>query len=228
AIVIWEETIGETQPKVAAILHQLATVHERQRTFSAAGPLRLRRIEILKKSVGDTHPRVAMAWGRLAGLYTRQSRLDDADKAYRAAFEILDHGTGPPHPALSRALRSYVVFLKKSGRHGEAVEFDAALRQLQGAVYRLGGGVTPPKLIEKREPESSEEARKLRIDGTVVMSVVIDEQGVPTAITVVAPAGFGMDEKAVEAVSAWRFQPAEKDGKPVAAVASIEVNFRIL
>jgi len=73
----------------------------------------------------------------------------------------------------------------------------------------------------------SEKARKAKYQGVVLVSTVIDEQGNPTDIKVVKSVGMGLDEKAVESVNRSRFQPAIKDGKPVAAQITIAVNFRL-
>ena len=97
-----------------------------------------------------------------------------------------------------------------------------------GGVYRIGGGVSSPQLVYKVEPEYSEEARKAKFQGTVVLYVVVDEKGLPRDLKVVRPLGLGLDEKAVEAVTKWRFKPGYKDGRPVAVAATIEVNFRLL
>ncbi len=97
-----------------------------------------------------------------------------------------------------------------------------------GGVYRIGGGVSSPVIVYRVEPEYSEEARKAKFQGTVVLSIVIDERGVPTNFKVVRPLGLGLDEKAIEAVQKWRFKPGQKDGRPVAVMATIEVNFRLL
>jgi len=97
-----------------------------------------------------------------------------------------------------------------------------------GGVYRIGGGVTAPTLIYKVEPEYSEEARKAKFQGTVVLYVVVDEKGMPRDLKVVRALGLGLDEKAIEAVKKWRFRPGYLNGKAVAVAATIEVNFRLL
>ncbi len=97
-----------------------------------------------------------------------------------------------------------------------------------GGVYRIGGGVSAPALLFKVEPEYSEEARKAKFQGTVVLYVVVDEKGQPRDLKVVRPLGLGLDEKAIEAVQKWRFRPGQLNGKPVSVAATIEVNFRLL
>jgi TonB family protein len=97
-----------------------------------------------------------------------------------------------------------------------------------GGVYRIGGGVSAPGVLSKVEPEYSEEARKAKWQGTVVVSVIVDEVGRPRNVRVLRSLGLGLDQKAVEAVSQWKFKPGLKDGKPVPVFATIEVNFRLL
>ncbi len=97
-----------------------------------------------------------------------------------------------------------------------------------GGVYRVGGGVSQPILVKKVEPEYSEEARKAKFQGTVVLSIIVDEGGMPRQIRVARALGLGLDEKAIDAVQKWRFRPAYKDGKAVAVYATVEVNFRLL
>ena len=97
-----------------------------------------------------------------------------------------------------------------------------------GGVFHMGGGVTAPSVLYKVEPEYSEEARKAKYQGTVVLYVEVDAAGRPTNLKVVRSLGLGLDEKAIEAVEKWKFRPGYKDGKPVTVAATIEVNFRLL
>jgi TonB family protein len=97
-----------------------------------------------------------------------------------------------------------------------------------GGVFRVGGGVTAPTLVYKVEPEYSEEARKAKYQGTVVLYVEVDPTGHARNLKVVRSLGLGLDEKAIEAVNKWKFRPGYKDGKPVTVAATIEVNFRLL
>jgi len=96
-----------------------------------------------------------------------------------------------------------------------------------GGVFRVGGGVSAPKLIYGPEPEFSEEARKAKFQGTVGIACVVGPDGIPHDIRVTRSVGLGLDEKAIETVKTWRFEPGTKDGKPVATYASIEVTFHL-
>jgi protein TonB len=97
-----------------------------------------------------------------------------------------------------------------------------------GGVYRVGGGVTSPVVLSKKDPEYSEEARKAKYQGTVLLSIEVSASGTASNIKVVRSLGLGLDEKAIEAVKQWKFKPGYKDGKPVTVAATIEVNFRLL
>jgi periplasmic protein TonB len=95
-------------------------------------------------------------------------------------------------------------------------------------AYRIGGDVLPPVLISKVEPEYSEQARKAKYSGSVLLSVIVDERGIPRNIQVVRTLGLGLDQKAIEAVQRWRFRPGTRNGKAVPVVAAVEVSFRLL
>jgi protein TonB len=96
-----------------------------------------------------------------------------------------------------------------------------------GGAYRVGGGVSAPKAIYAPDPEYSEEARKVKHMGTVVLWLVVGADGKPRDIRVSRTLGLGLDEKAIEAVKNWRFEPAMRDGKPVAVQINVEVNFHL-
>jgi TonB family protein len=97
----------------------------------------------------------------------------------------------------------------------------------EGPVYRVGQGVTAPRAIQMSEPEYSEAARKVRYQGTCVLSLVVNAEGQPEDIKIERAIGLGLDAKAVDAVKRWRFQPAMKNGVPVAASIRVEVNFHL-
>jgi TonB family protein len=96
-----------------------------------------------------------------------------------------------------------------------------------GGAYRVGGGVSAPRGLYMPDPDYSEEARKAKYQGTVVLWVVIGADGKPHEMRVQRSLGMGLDQKAMEAVNKWKFEPARKDGVPVAVQVHIEVNFRL-
>jgi len=122
----------------------------------------------------------------------------------------------------------------RAGLEGGALQSERSAVRLEAcsvhdnAAATFGGGVSAPVATYKPEPEYSEEARKAKYQGEVWLSVVVDEKGVPQQIKVTRKLGLGLDEKAIEAVSKWRFKPGMKDGKPVAVQATIAVSFHLL
>jgi TonB family protein len=96
-----------------------------------------------------------------------------------------------------------------------------------GGAFRVGNGVSAPRALDTPDPEYSEEARKAKYQGTVVLWLVVGPDGKPRDIKVARALGMGLDQKAIEAVRNWKFEPAMKDGKPVAVQINVEVNFRL-
>jgi TonB family protein len=96
-----------------------------------------------------------------------------------------------------------------------------------GGLFRVGGGVLPPKGIFMPDPEYSDEARKAKYQGVCVLYVEVSPDGTTHNIRVVRSLGLGLDEKAIEAVKKWKFEPAKKDGTPVSVAVNIEVSFHL-
>src|SRR5579872_12090 len=96
-----------------------------------------------------------------------------------------------------------------------------------GGVFRMGSGATPPRAIYSPEPEFSEEARKAKYQGVCTLGVIVDAQGRPTNIRVLNSLGMGLDEKEIQAVKTWRFEPAMKDGHAVRFEIAVEVDFHL-
>lgn len=96
-----------------------------------------------------------------------------------------------------------------------------------GGIFHVGGGVSAPKALDTPDPDYSEEARKAKYQGTVILWLIVDQGGNPRDIKVARSLGMGLDQKAIEAVRRWKFEPAMKDGKPVAVQINVEVNFRL-
>ena len=95
------------------------------------------------------------------------------------------------------------------------------------AVYELGDGVTAPKPIYTPNPEYVDKARKAKINGVVVLAMTVTAEGNVRDVTVIKSLDSGLDKQAIAAVRTWKFEPATKDGKPVAVHLKTETNFRL-
>jgi TonB family protein len=165
----------------------------------------------------------------------RRNNMAETEALYKSALAAQPAGSAES----AVTMRVYAEFLRKQGRADEASTLDAsaaAIRKatsssgpaVSGDVYRVGQGVSAPSVLQKVDPEYSDEARAVALDGTVVLSVEIGPDGFGHNARVVRGLGLGLDESALDAISQWRFQPGLKDGQPVTVLATIEINFRLL
>jgi protein TonB len=99
---------------------------------------------------------------------------------------------------------------------------------VSGIAAKYASDATQPVLIYKVEPEYSEEARKSKLQGEVVLRIEVDARGLAQNISVVESLGLGLDERAMAAVARWKFRPGYSSGKPVVTAAIIHVTFRLL
>ena len=90
-----------------------------------------------------------------------------------------------------------------------------------------GGAFARPRLIAPAEPQYTPEALQARLQGTVRISLIVGEDGIPRNLKVVSGLGMGLDEKALEAAARYRFQAGLRNGEPAAVPAQVEVRFRI-
>jgi TonB family protein len=94
-------------------------------------------------------------------------------------------------------------------------------------IFHVGEGVSAPRAIYTPEPEFSEEARKAKYQGVVVLNIIVGTDGRVHNPRVVRALGMGLDEKAIEGVKTWKFDPSKKDGRAVAVEMNIEVAFNL-
>ncbi len=124
-------------------------------------------------------------------------------------------------PALCATLAlvsSILLFAQDSTKNGEILyEFHKAGEN----------GITAPKAISMPQPEYTDQARRKKINGTVLFSLVVAADGTVRDPAVTRSLDRGLDKQALETVKKWKFQPATKDGQPVAVRIDVEVSFRI-
>ena len=108
-------------------------------------------------------------------------------------------------------------------------EKDAGSQQGENNVtaYEVGNGVSAPKAVYAPDAEYTERARKAKINGYVIVSLVVTSDGKPDKVRVEKSLAPDLDKKAMQAVRNWKFEPATKDGNPVAVNLRVEVDFRL-
>jgi TonB family protein len=95
-------------------------------------------------------------------------------------------------------------------------------------LRRIGNGVSVPQLLTHVDPKFSEQARAAKFSGVVLVTLIVDTNGLPQNVHVLRGVGMGLDEVAMDAVKQYSFRPAMENGKPVAVQLNVEVNFQIL
>jgi len=96
-------------------------------------------------------------------------------------------------------------------------------------IYHVGEGVTLPKATFSPTPEYTIEAAKKKIEGIVLLSLIVLPDGTSRNVTVTKGLGYGLDEQAVKTVSTWRFQPAvrQSNGEAVPISITVETTFHV-
>lgn len=103
-----------------------------------------------------------------------------------------------------------------------------AENQPDQVIFKVGDNdVKPPKARLTPEPQFSEAARYEKYQGVVVLYAVVGKDGTVTKVNIVRPLGLGLDEQAANEVEHWRFDPATRNGEPVAVAMHLEVSFNL-
>lgn len=110
---------------------------------------------------------------------------------------------------------------------GMVVSISASGQTAQSPAAGDKGGVSAPRITFSTDPEYTDKAREAHFQGVCTLEMVVGEDGTPREIKVLKKLGMGLDEKAVEAVKLWKFEPARKNGVPVAVKINVEVSFRL-
>ena len=120
-----------------------------------------------------------------------------------------------------------VTFLLSNVLGAQAREKSTYNSVPENGVYEVGHGVTAPKPTYTPNPEFSDKARKKKIQGTVIVSMVVTAEGNVRDVSVTKSVEQSLDQQAIATISTWKFEPATKDGKPVTVHLHTEVDFRL-
>jgi len=96
----------------------------------------------------------------------------------------------------------------------------------QAPVFQPGPGIVAPFVVSKPKPAYSDEARLAKLEGSVLLALVVASDGTTRDIHVARPLGLGLDERAIENIRSWQFRPGAKDGVPVDVAVNEEIFFR--
>jgi TonB family protein len=94
-------------------------------------------------------------------------------------------------------------------------------------IYTVGGGVSAPQPTSTVLPEYSDDGRKARVQGIVELVIVVKADGTVDFKNVKKSLGYGLDQKAIDAVKKWKYLPGQKDGVPVATLITVSINFSL-
>jgi TonB family protein len=130
-----------------------------------------------------------------------------------------------PRPALPRRLAASIAVFAVVAMTLAVVR--PVWSQDKNGAYRVGNGVLPPKVLYKVDPEYTQEDKDAKISGDVLLQMIVTTEGTAENINVVRSLSPGLDQKAIEAIQKWTFQPGTKDGKAVPVWATVEVRFRL-
>lgn len=96
-------------------------------------------------------------------------------------------------------------------------------------AYQPGNGVTYPTLLREEKPQYPEAAMRARIEGVVELEAVVRADGTVGDVRVLKSLDqtYGLDAEAIATARKWLFRPGAKDGKPVAVIVTIILEFRL-
>lgn len=231
---------GRESAEYGAFLNEVGRYYHRRRKLETAERFYLDGFGVRVRVLGKDHPDVAESIVNLAVLYENQSRNQKAETYYRTAIEIRERVLGATSPRTIEAKEHFARLLHGMQQHEEASRLEQETRAVRAPLLAQIAGERvemqalpisevnrPPEIVERTEPEYTEDAFIGRTQGSVAIHVVIDAEGIPRNLQVVRPLGLGLDEQALTALKQWRFRPARKDGANVACRVTYEINFSL-
>jgi TonB family protein len=146
----------------------------------------------------------------------------------KEAFDVLDLALKMSHtPEQTAAVENVIQSLKKfEAERAKTRDQNRALPTAMNATARASAE-KPPRAIYSPEVEYTEEARLAKVEGACVVSLIVGVDGKPSNIVVIKKLGKGLDEKAVETVSKWKFEPGTRNGRPVLSRVNLTLSFKL-
>ena len=156
--------------------------------------------------------------------------FEDMDEVIHRIAELYYDRTHSSDPDIAGSAGEHAAFWYS--RIAEDYPFSRHHEEAERRLTSLGQGTTigsfqPPELLERSFPLYTEEARKARIEGIVILNGTVRRNGTVDNIEVLRGLGYGLDEAAIRAFADSRFRPATRDGVPVDYSFTIEISFAL-
>jgi TonB family protein len=233
---------GAESAEYARFSNEVGRYYHTRRKYDLAERFYKEAFRIRVELFGQEHVEVAESLNNLAILYENQARYPKAENYYQYALAIRRKLLGDDDVKTTETCEHFARLLYRMQRTEAAEKLASEARAVRekmlaaatanhvdlGKVYETEAGLRRPELIERTEPNYTEEARIARHEGTVRIEVEIDEDGRPRNTKVLQILGLGLDEQAIRAVREWRFRPARFDGRKVPCRIVLAIDFSLL
>jgi TonB family protein len=206
----------EANPRSSIAHFRLGQILRRQKDPQSAA------LEFNRALEGDREPAWIVVWSYInLGKIFQPTDSDRARQEFVLAVETGDNTAGAAVEAAS------LLRFRPGMQVAEPPSGTADDLPLPSGAYRVRNGVVAPIVTRMTQPGYSAEARLAGLEGTVVLTGVIDPDGSPRDMRVTRAIGLGLDEKAIDAIARWRFKPGTFAGRPIPVFASFAMDFRL-
>lgn len=181
--------------------------------------------EALRAAVGLDGPHDEDARHYLAQVLAARARAAEAREELAAYFDAI--GSADPDPR-ARHLRE--CLWDASSRAGAPERSAARERQERAdpeAIHQVSMEIDPPRKISGAQPQYTEAAREVRLQGVVIVQVIVGKTGDVRCARPLVGLPLGLTEATLDAFSEWKYEPARLQGEPVAVFYNLTANFRL-
>ena len=227
-----EKLFGLDDPKLCETISKLGWERIASGNDGAAEPLFKRHLQIREKAFGPDHPNTIPALNDLTLLSQRNGNIDQAIALYRRMIAIDEKNANQQSPTQAERLVKSAALLRMKNKNTEADEYEERARKIYAArapspkTINASGGVLQGTAILKVQPVYPNAAKQSRVQGSVRVSVVIDEAGIPVQATAIDGPNE-LRKGSEEAARKWRFKPTELEGTPVKVQGILTFNFTL-
>ena len=227
---ILEKRFGKDNNYLTYTLENLALTCFALRNNSDAEKFYQRALAIKVNKFGPDHLETAHTLDLLGKFYERTDRFSKAGDSYKRSLAIKETALGPNDPVIAQSLEDCACAFLLNDQPAEAKPYQERAKQIRKTTEYETINESPRFLqgtaLRRVEPAYPDYARQMRISGSVVVEVTVDECGkVISAHAVSGP--NELKDAAVSAARGWRFSPTRVAGRPVKVIGAVTFNFRI-